>query len=100
MNVPEGAARILVDAERVVDWGMSIKLTQDALEILERVAGPAMDDRHLLDGDQFDLSTETWAWYIEWGGPDAGVIPGKRTIRFLFKKRIHAMYFKLLWGGE
>jgi hypothetical protein len=100
MKVPEGFTRIVIDAEHVVDWGMQIKLTGPALALLEQVAGPAMDERFLTEGDQLDPKNETWGWYVEWGGPDAGVIPGKRWIGLFFKEAKHAVYFKTLWGGQ
>ena len=99
MILPLESTIIRVDAAKVVDWGQSIKLRPDVLSLLEKVAGPAVDDRFLTTGDQFDPLTETWAWYIDWGGPDTGVLPGKRAIAFCFLDVRHAVYFKTLWGG-
>lgn len=99
MKLPLNTMVIRVDADKVVEWGLSITLRPDVLALLEQVAGPSVDDRFLTAGDQFDPLTETWAWYIDWGGPDAGVIPGKRTIAFCFLDVRHAVYFKTLWGG-
>lgn len=99
MKLPLNTTVVRVDAAKVVDWGMSIKLRPEVLALLEQVAGPAVDDRFLTDGDQFDLKNETWAWYVDWGGPDAGALPGKRVIAFCFLDVRHAVYFKTLWGG-
>ena len=98
MKAPEGFTRILVDSQHVVDWGQTIRLHRDALLEIERIAGPSMDHRFLNEGDSLDPLKETWGWYVDWGGPDAGIVPGKRVIGFLFKHRIHAIYFRLLWG--
>lgn len=99
MKAPEGFTRVVIDAKHVADWGMTIRLSRDALALLERVAGPTLDERFLNEGDQLDPDKETWGWYIDWGSSDTGVLPGQRFIGFLFKEVKHAVYFKTLWGG-
>ena len=99
MTPPPEVTVVRVDSEKVADWSMTIKLRPDVLALLEQVAGPTVDDRFLVTEEQFDPKTETWTWYIDWGGPDAGIFPGKRVIAFWFTDVRHAVYFKTLWGG-
>jgi hypothetical protein len=94
---PESVTRIIVDADRVVDWGLRIGLQRSALELLEHIAGPTPDERSGdIDGNDFDFAVETWGWYVEWNSQG----PGKRNIGLWFRDPAHAVYFKLLWGGQ
>ena len=83
---------IAVDASRVSDWQMRIKLLPEVLDLLRRIAGPNIDDRFITDPAYADPSVEPWGWYINWDTPD-------EKIGFWFKDVRHAVYFKTLWGG-
>lgn len=82
-------------AETISDLNVIIRLESETLALLEKVAGPTLDPRFIIDIEDIDFDNESWAWTINWY-PESD----SKTISLWFKDPKHAVYFKMLWGGQ
>jgi hypothetical protein len=99
--IPDNIAIIKVDSGKVVDWNTTIKLRSDTLDLLIKVAGPTPDDRFLFSFPEgVDFNIETWGWFINALEAHYRKPEDQRNIYFWFKDPKHAVYFKILWGGQ